>query len=116
LLHAAGSMTTRSLRLLHLHDLAQLSSRMTAGDWDEMLASDTAGQRLWWAFPPLLLMSKYYDPRIPPRVLDALAAACPYLLIRGLRRKTLHDVSCSYLWVEALPGVEWSRSIREMLE
>ena len=33
LLHAAGSICNRSLRLMHLHDIALLSARMTADDW-----------------------------------------------------------------------------------
>jgi hypothetical protein len=116
LLHAAGSMTIRALRLLHLHDLAMVSSQMTARDWDEMFALGSRNGRMWWAFPPLSLTSKYYGSTIPGRVLEALAKDCPYLLKTALRHRTLHDVSCSYLWVEAFPGISWSRSIREVLE
>jgi hypothetical protein len=116
LLHAAGSMTTRILRLLHLHDLARLSSRMSQGDWDEVLALGARGQRLWWALPPLLLLSGYYPSMIPARVLKTLGGDCPYLLKRVVRQRTLHDYSCSYLWVEALPGIEWAQSVAEILE
>jgi hypothetical protein len=116
LLHAAGSMTIRALRLLHLHDLARLSSHMTERDWDEMLAQGSRDGRMWWAFPPLILTSRYYASIIPGRVLEALAKDCPYLLKASFRRGILHDVSCSYLWVEAFPGIGWSRSIREVLE
>jgi hypothetical protein len=114
LLHAAGSMSTRALRLLHLSDLARLSSHMTEGDWDELIS--TPGRRLWWAFPPLRLTSTYYPSTIPHRTLTALADRCPNLLKRALRHKTLHDVSCSYLWVEAFPGIAWSQSLREVIE
>jgi hypothetical protein len=31
------------------------------------------------------------------------------------RGKALYDVSYSYLWVDALPGIEWSRTVREVL-
>jgi hypothetical protein len=116
LLHAAGSMTIRALRLLHLHDLARVSSRMTERDWDEMLALGSRDGRMWWAFPPLILTSRYYAATIPGRVLEALAKDCPYLLKTAFTHTTLHDVSCSYLWVEAFPGIRWSRSIREVLE
>ncbi len=116
LLHAAGSMTTRALRLLHLHDLARLSSRMTEPDWDEMLALGSRDGRMWWAFPPLILTSRYYASTIPGHVLEALAKDCPHLLKASFRRATFHDVSCSYLWVEAFPGIRWSQSIGEMLE
>jgi hypothetical protein len=116
LLHAAGSMTYRMLRLLHLHDLARLSSLMSDGDWDEVLAHGSGGRRLWWAFPPLTLLSEYYPSMIPGRVLATLAGDCPYLLKRVARQRTLHDYSCSYLWVEALPGIEWAQSVAEILE
>jgi hypothetical protein len=116
LLHAAGAMAFQALRLLHLHDLAQLSSRMTEADWDEVLAQRTCGGRLWWAFPPLHLASRYFSSRIPCRVLAALADDCPFVLDRVSRRRTLYEVSYSYPCVDAFPGVEWAQSIREVLE
>jgi Uncharacterised nucleotidyltransferase len=116
LLHAAGSMTTRVLRLLQLHDLARLSPLMSEGDWDEVLAHGSRGRRLWWAYPPLMLLSGYHPSMIPPRVLATLAGDCPYFLKRVARQRTLHDYSCSYLWVEALPGIEWAQSVAEILE
>ena len=48
--------------------------------------------------------------------LATLAGDCPYLLKRMARQRTLHDYSCSYLWVEALPGIEWAQSVAEILE
>ena len=114
LLHAAGSMTTRALRLLHLHDLARLSSQMTERDWDEMLELGSRDGRMWWAYPPLFLTSRYYASMIPGGVLRTLAKDCPYLLKTAFRHRTFHDASCSYLWVEAFPGIGWSRSIREV--
>jgi hypothetical protein len=115
LLHAAGSMAFQSLRLLHLHDIAGLSSRMTEGDWDAVLKSRDRVGRMWWAFPPLQLTSRYFPSKIPVRVLEALAGDCSYLLGWTFRHRTLYDVSFSYLWVDAFPGIEWSRSIREIL-
>jgi hypothetical protein len=90
LLHAAGSMTTKALRLLHLNDIALLSSHMTESDWDEVLAYGSSGPRLWWAFPPLKLASRYYASRIPNRVLTALAAECSYLLEKVANRRMLY--------------------------
>jgi hypothetical protein len=116
LLHAAGSMTTRALRLLHLHDLAQLSFHMTEQDWEELISIPAGEERLWWAFPPLMLTSRNYPAAISEPTLSALADCCPRLLKSALRHKKLHDFSCSYLWVEAFPGIEWSQSIREILE
>jgi putative nucleotidyltransferase-like protein len=115
LLHAAGAMAFQSLRLLQLHDLAQLSSRMTDADWDRVLAQRRSGG-LWWAFPPLKLASRYFSSRIPSRVLAALADGCPFVLDRISRRRTLYEVSYSYPCVDAFPGVEWAHSIREVLE
>jgi len=115
LLHAAGAMAFQALRLLHLHDLAQLSSRMTAADWDQVLAQRSGG-RLWWAYPPLHLAARYFSSHIPSRVLAALADDCPFVLDRISRRRTLYEVSYSYPRVDAFPGVEWAQSIRELLE
>jgi hypothetical protein len=115
LLHAAGSMTIRSLRLLQLNDLAQLSSRMTSSDWDQLLASSERQPGLWWALPPLRMVSRYYPSKIPARVLAAVAEDCPYVLNRITANRTLYDVSYSYPWVEAFPGIEWAQSIREMM-
>jgi hypothetical protein len=115
LLHAAGSMPFQTLRLLQLHDIALLSSRMTESDWDGVLAHGPRGSRLWWAFPPLFLVSRYYRSTIPIRVLATLANDCSYLLERVAKHATLYEVSYSYLWVDALPGIEWSQSVREMV-
>ncbi len=104
------------LRLLHLHDLAKLSSRMTEEDWNQVLAQRKGGGRLWWAFPPLHLASRYFSSCIPSRVLAALADDCPFVLDLVSRRRTLYEVSFSYPCVDAFPGVEWAQSIREVLE
>jgi hypothetical protein len=117
MLHAAGAMAFQALRLLHLHDLAQLSSRMTNADWDQVLAQRRRGRGgLWWAFPPLNLAARYFPSHIPSRVLAALADDCPFVLNWVSSRKTLYDVSCSYPCMDAFPGLEWSQSIRELLE
>jgi hypothetical protein len=115
LLHAAGCMAFQSLRLLHLHDLARLSSEMTEDDWTAVLKAGERGDRPWWAFPPLNLASRYFPFNIPVGVLTELADECPYLLARASRHRTLCDVSYSHLWVDAFPGMEWSQSLREAL-
>jgi hypothetical protein len=115
LLHAAGSMSSQSLRLLQLHDLALLSARMSSSDWAEVLAADSRDMDLWWAYPPLKLMLRYYMAKVPSESLAVLAAHCPKLLRRVSARQTLYDVSFSYLWIKAFPGMEWSRSLVDML-
>jgi hypothetical protein len=115
LLHTAGEMTMKSARLVHLNDLALVGQRMTESDWDELLQGCSIGRRLWWALPPLRLTLRYYGLSVPARVLRALESDCPWVLRRKAQRPILSDVSFSHLWVDAFPGIEWSRSIREML-
>jgi len=114
LLHAAGSMPIRALRILQLHDLALLSSLMTEADWNEILSQSKRGPRLWWAYPPLRLASRYNPGKIPAAVLGALARECPFVLRRTASERSIYDVSYSYLWVDAFPGIEWSQSFGEL--
>ncbi len=115
LLHAAGGMAFQTLRLMHLHDIAILALRMTDADWDEVLARRTSQRGHWWAFPPLQMTARYFPSHIPSRMLCALSRDCPALLGKVYRNRRLSDVSYSYLWVDAFPGIEWSQSIAEML-
>lgn len=115
-LHAAGCMTFKALRLLHLHDLARLSTSMTFDDWERFLGSRNVLGEAWWAFPPLEMTSRYFPSTIPADVLAAVAADCPYWLQVASRRRSLCDVSLSHLWVDPFPGIEWSRSVGELLE
>lgn len=110
LLHAAGGMVTHELRLLHLHDIALLSCRMTEADWEQLLEYSAADGGYWWAWPPLSLTARYYSRAIPAEVLSGFEAECPWLLRLAVRRHTLSDVSLSNLRIEAFPGIEWCRS------
>jgi hypothetical protein len=111
LLHAAGSMAYRALRLLHLHDIALVASRMSGSDWDDLEGQSM--NRPWWALPPLQLTARYYPDTVPTDVLAALANHCPWILRRVVRHRRLSEVSLSYPWVEAFPGIAWSQSIVE---
>jgi hypothetical protein len=113
LLHAAGAMAFRAIRLLHLHDLALLASRMTAQDWDELLDNSRRDNGHWWAFPPLQLVSRYYGRAVPIHVLSRLEADCPAVLKAISRRRTLSDLSFSDPWIRAFPGIEWAQSFSE---
>jgi len=115
LLHAAGAMAFQGLRILQLHDIALLAARMSESDWNEIAASNPRSACMWWAFPPLELMSRYYSSTVPTRVFAALHDECSYILRVLARRKSLIDVSFSHLWVNAFPGIEWSQSIAELL-
>ena len=109
LFHAAGAMAQRSLRLLHLHDLALLASRLEAPEWEEVFESGASGP-LWWALPPLRLTARYYEFRIPAVVLARASQDCPRVLTKLTAAHTLTDVSYSRLRVDAFPGIEWSES------
>jgi hypothetical protein len=111
LLHAAGNICHRSLRLLHLHDMALLSARMTAHDW----AALWAGGAPWWALPPLRLLQRYYPAAVPRGLVRGLAPSCPPLLRLVSRHHRLTDVSCSALWHHTLHGVEWLRSTGDVV-
>jgi hypothetical protein len=116
LIHAAGAMAYRSLRLLHLHDLSLVCSRMSASDWNELLALGRDKDGLWWALPPLRLMASYYSTAVPKDVLAALTEHCQWTVQRLTRRQSLTDVSLSYPWIEAFPGIGWCRSLAEVME
>jgi hypothetical protein len=108
LLHAAGGMAYRSLRLIQLHDIALMARRQTAADWQQLL-----DWRHWWAWPPLILAERYYGAFAPQPVMAALRVSCPTVLRRTCVRQRLSDVSLSRLWLEAFPGIEWARSVGE---
>jgi Uncharacterised nucleotidyltransferase len=115
LLHAAGSMAFQGLRILQLHDIALLARRMSDADWKEITGSSPPHARMWWAYPPLELMSRYYEATVPTSVLAALKGDCRFVLRAMGAKKSLVDVSYSYLWVKAFPGIEWSQSFGELL-
>ncbi|RDS81932.1 nucleotidyltransferase family protein [Dyella psychrodurans] len=112
LLHAAGNICGRSLRLIHLNDISLLATRMTTRDWDALWDTH-ATEAPWWALPPLRLVTRYYRQAIPDSVLRRVERDCNVLLRAVSRRQTLTQVSCSALWLRALPGIEWSRSVGE---
>jgi Uncharacterised nucleotidyltransferase len=113
-LHAAGSMVSRDLRLVHLNDLALVCARMTSEDWKEVLHRDRSVHGPWWLLPPLRLASRYYPEILLPRtVLASLERGCPRPLSLLTARKSLTDVSLSSVWIQAFPGIEWSRSLGE---
>ncbi|MGH8158785.1 MAG: nucleotidyltransferase family protein [Rhodanobacter sp.] len=113
LLHAAGNICNRSLRLLHVNDIALLSARMSAGDWN-VLWDEHAADSPWYALPPLLLVARYYTDAVPADVLARLKPDCHPLLRMVSHRQTLTQASCSELWLRAFHGIEWSRSVRDI--
>ena len=115
LLHAAGAMVFRTLRLVQLHDMALLSRRMCAGDWEELLRQAASARcGVWWAHAPLRLVAHYYQ-TIPAPVLAAAAAECHASFLWRSRKQCLWEVSFSDLRRRAFPGIEWSRSVGDAL-
>ncbi len=111
LVHAAGDMTLRSLRFIQLQDIALLAPRLAPADWHDILA-----QGSWWTWPPLSMAERYYGELAPPAVRAWARATCSVILRQVHARRRLCDVSLSRLWVDAFPGIEWTRSPREALE
>ncbi len=110
-LHAAGAMTNRDLRLVHVHDLALLCGEMQAEDWEEILRQGNSGTGgPWWFLPPLQLARRYYPDIVPSSILRRLQSACPARLSRVTARQSITDFSLSSLWVRAFPGIAWVQS------
>jgi hypothetical protein len=107
LLHAAGNICGRSLRLMHLHDIALLARSMRPEEWVFLWNAGAC----WWALPPLRMVARYYENTVPDAGLAGLARDCPPWLRMISRHQTLTKVSCSELWLHAFPGLEWSRSV-----
>lgn len=114
LLHAAGNMSARWLRLLQLHDIAQATALLRSDEWDELVAESIATGRAWWMYPPLTLTEKYFPATVPPAVLQALRRHCHRRLRRATRRYTISNVSGSDPWVCAAPAIEWAGSAFEV--
>lgn len=112
LLHAAGNIRVRALRLIHLYDVAALASRLNAGDWSVVLGVHAVP---WWIYPPLALTARYFPSAVPAEVLSRATAACPTHLRRIAQRQRLSDVSLSYPWIDFCPGSEWCGSMRERM-
>lgn len=114
LMHAAGNLCNRSVRLIQLHDIAMLSTRLDAADWDEALAPASDGRAAWWAVAPLALTQRLFPGHLPPIAAAALAA-CPPWLRRASAGCRVADMSLSRLGIPMLPGIEWARGPADAL-
>ena len=112
LLHAAGNIRFRAMRLIHLHDIGALAARLSSDDWGDVLGRRSTH---WWAYPPLVLTARYFPSAVPSDVLSRASAACPSRLRRIAQQQRLSDVSLSHMWMEVCPGIEWCGSIQEKL-
>lgn len=111
LLHAAGNMVGRKLRLIQLHDIALLAARMDQDEWAQLTGCCADPRASWWAVPPLELVARYYPAAIPGAVLAALRPHCPRSLRAVSQRESLSDVSYARLRFDAFPGLAWSTSV-----
>jgi len=115
LLHAAGNMSQRSIRLMHLHDIARFAATMRVKQWEELLDLSPAPHSFWWAFPPLELLNRYRPGLIPGQVLDRLRQGCRWPLRRLCHHATLSQLSFTSLALQAFPAKSWCGSWRELL-
>ncbi len=120
LLHAAGNLCNRCVRLIQLHDIALLGARLDAAAWHEALAPASDGRPAWWAVPPLLLAQRLFPAALPEgllaEVLAPALAVCPPGLRRSIASRGLAESSLSHLDIPMLPGIEWSQTHGEALQ
>jgi Uncharacterised nucleotidyltransferase len=115
LLHAAGNLSNRAFRLIHLHDIALLAATMTADQWQALLRMSPSPKAFWWAFPPLEMLSRCHPGLVPQEVLNTFRLACPAALRRLCRNATLSQLSFASLSIPAFPASAWCTSSRERL-
>jgi hypothetical protein len=113
LLHASGNIRARALRCIQLHDIVLLAQNFERADFAEFADLQRACEGSWWAAAPLALAAHYYPQGLPKELGQPLGERCPALLRKALRRNRLTDVSWSNIYVQAFPGLEWSRSLGE---
>jgi hypothetical protein len=117
LLHSAGNLCSRSLRLVQLIDLARLAPRLQPADWAQALAPGSDGLPAWWAWPCLELARRHAGADLRAAMQTdawrAARAACPARLRSVAEREAISAVSLSRLAIQALPGIEWSHSLGE---
>jgi hypothetical protein len=114
LLHTAGNLCSRSVRLIQLHDIAALGSRLDTADWQQALAPASDGRPAWWAVPPLRLAQRLFPGRLAP-LPAAVLAACPPRLQRASASQGLAELSLSHLGIPLLPGIAWARGPADIL-
>jgi hypothetical protein len=116
LLHAAGNIMPRGLRLIHLHDIALLASRLSDDEWQRLTQLRVAGRPMWWAVPPLRLVQRYYRHCVPEDIVKQLSLACPRSLRRLSLNQRLSDVSHTALAEMSFPGFAWARTVSQKLD
>lgn len=114
LLHTAGNLCTRNVRLIQLHDLSRLAPQLDSAAWAQALAPTADGRAAWWAVPTLALAARLFPGTLPAAPVEALRA-CPPWLRHASAGWTLADVSLSRLDIPWLPGVAWSQGPADAL-
>lgn len=115
LLHTAGNLCNRCVRLIQLHDIAVLGAQLAPLDWQQALAPTADGQPAWWAAPPLAMAMNLFPGQLPADPLQRVLDACPATLRHSLASRSLVSDSLSHLGTPMLPGLAWSQSTQEAL-
>ena len=114
-LHAAGNLQMNAVRFIQVHELAQLAARMSSADWRELWGEGPVQSQAWWLYPPFALAARHVPGCVPADKLAKIRSVCPPRLRNRYEKVPFCDVSWSNLRIEALPGHEWSRTVRDTL-
>jgi hypothetical protein len=115
LLHAAGNISGRWLRLIQLVEIARVLERVDSRGWDELVRPAKGGTTPWWMFAPLVLVGRYFPGTVATDRLEHLGLAAPRLLRASMRGCTLSEVSASDPFLKALPALPWCQSLGDRL-
>jgi hypothetical protein len=114
LMHASSHMMKRSLRFITLYDLYLMAQRLTAKDWAGLCDTLVQLKGLWWAYPPVQLLLRYFPSAVPQNVQHALVSAAPRRLRNAVSRITITDASVCNVRPQYVTHVlQWARSPRE---
>ncbi|MBV9912062.1 MAG: nucleotidyltransferase family protein [Sinobacteraceae bacterium] len=113
LLHAAGAMINRSLRILHLQDIALLAAQMSDADWQELQHDTGPVGSDWWPAPPLQVTARYHRDERLRGALRFFSTRTPRTARWLMQRWRITDLSLSNPRIYAFPGIEWSSSVAD---
>ena len=77
LLHLSAHMLWRTSRFVSLYDLHLLIRRFTQEDWEQLQQRLSTLGALWWTYPPLRMLNRYYHNDVPDTFLEAAGRALP---------------------------------------
>lgn len=116
LLHTAAGIRQRAVRLIQLHDIALLATKLDLDDWRWITSALCREDSRWWLYPPLAVTDQYFPNTIPATVIQDSARLCPVLLRSVARRYEISRVSYSNPRIPAFPGLSWSGTPMEAFQ